>query len=351
MKKILAITVSAAAIALSVGIVEPVQAQNGFLSNLFSTQKGRERRAAAAVQRVVNREIQTALNYFEFDAGIVDGVMGQQSRSSIRAYQAYLQFPVTGQLTDEEQSYLLSSFKEIANGSEEMHQRVLANPEGARGVLKVMRLGEVPMDEAPLAPAINVQDSMRSLCVNIGASGPMNLVKAQFCNLRQLSIDQGYVLLDVAPNRQPFGEVMEKCEVFAVAMAPFVVDINSRPSTEIIAEMTVWAASSGMTRDTLSQISKTCLGAAYTVDNTEVVLASLAALAGLNEAEYLELIGYHVAFGLGVENTESPNVAVGWLENAIAALPEGLVDLTGQESSHRAETIIDVINILALQEQ
>lgn len=349
MKKLVAISLLASMLVFSIGTVEPVQAQNGFFNNLFSTQRGRERRAAAAAQRAVNREIQTALNYFEFDAGSVDGVMGRQSRTAIRAYQAFLQFPLTGQLTDDEQFYLLSSYAQIANGDDEMRQRVLANPEGARGVLRAMKLGEPPLEAAPLAPVISAQGSMRALCTNIGASGPMDLVKAQFCNLRQLSIEQGYVLLETAPNPQSLGAVMEKCDVFADALAPFFADIHTRPSPETIAEMSLWAASSGMAQATLSQISKTCLGAGYAVDNAKVALASLTALAGGSDADYLELMGYHIAFGLGFEGAEDLNLSSGWLESSIAALPEGSVALTGQESGDRAEIMIDVINILATQ--
>ena len=44
------------------------------------------------------REIQTSLNYFGFDAGRVDGQLGRRTGAAVSNYQAYLGYPVTGQL-------------------------------------------------------------------------------------------------------------------------------------------------------------------------------------------------------------------------------------------------------------
>ena len=351
MSRLFSKLVFVAAIFLAVPLPEPVQAQNGgFFNNLFSGgQRGRDRRAAANAQRLANSEVQTALNFFEFDAGVVDGILGGQSRLAIRAYQTALDFPVTGQLTAEEKKFLLSSYEIISNGGEEMNWRVLSNEENALGVLKSLYLEKNPFANVEVEPTVLVQPPMRSLCVNIEASGPINLVKAQFCNLRQLAIAQTTFLLETAPNEQTIGEVGEKCQTFADAMAPNVENIVTSTSREYLDEMSDWAVGSGMEPETLARISETCLGVGYETENTEVVLASSAALVGLNDPVYVELMGYHIAFGLGFEGEENMALASEWFENAVSGLLDGGATLTGQDSGQRAAIIVDVINILATQ--
>lgn len=41
-------------------------------------------------QRQQNREVQTALNHFNFPAGVADGVMGRNSRTAVSMYQNYM---------------------------------------------------------------------------------------------------------------------------------------------------------------------------------------------------------------------------------------------------------------------
>lgn len=85
------------------------------------------------------RQIQTALNYFGFDAGSVDGQLGAKSRQAISAYQAYLGYPVTGQLNVFEQDLLISSYNRAQAGGYATQQRIAANPDGTRGLLRTYR--------------------------------------------------------------------------------------------------------------------------------------------------------------------------------------------------------------------
>jgi hypothetical protein len=276
--------------------------------------------------------------------------MGGKSRTAISAYQLALKYPVTGQLTDAEQSFLLSSYDYIVNGGEEMNWRVLSNEEGALGVLKALYLEENPFADVTTTPVLQTQPSMRSFCVGIEATGPIDLVKAQFCNLRQLTIDQAAYLLETAPNAQTISQVTKQCEVFAGAMAPYTTNITESPTNELVVEMANWAASSGMERDTLSRIAETCLGAGYAADDSSIALASTLALVGMNDPVYVELMGYHIAFGLGFEDVRDFATAQEWMEHAVSGLLDGGETLTGQDSGQRAEIIVDVINIMATLE-
>lgn len=66
--------------------------------------------SATRATRAANRETQTALNYFGYPAGTPDGVLGRKSRAAVSAMQAYLGFPVTGQLTQFERDILVGAY-------------------------------------------------------------------------------------------------------------------------------------------------------------------------------------------------------------------------------------------------
>ena len=85
------------------------------------------------------RNIQASLNYFGFNAGSVDGQLGRKSRDAISRYQAYLGYPVTGQLSAFEQNLLISSYNRAQAGGYAVQQQVATNPDGTRGLLKTYR--------------------------------------------------------------------------------------------------------------------------------------------------------------------------------------------------------------------
>ena len=72
--------------------------------------------AAYSAQRAQNRQVQTALNYFGYNVGSADGVLGSRSRAGISQYQAQMGFNPDGRLDDYERDFLLGS-----------HQRALAS--------------------------------------------------------------------------------------------------------------------------------------------------------------------------------------------------------------------------------
>lgn len=83
------------------------------------------------------RQIQQSLNYFGFPAGTVDGQLGRKSREAISGYQAYLGYPVTGQLNDFEQDLLIGSFQRAQASGYLASQQAMAHPDGPRGLLKI----------------------------------------------------------------------------------------------------------------------------------------------------------------------------------------------------------------------
>ncbi|WP_264212790.1 caspase family protein [Leisingera thetidis] len=83
------------------------------------------------------RQIQESLNYFGFPAGTVDGQLGRKSREAVSTYQAYMGYPVTGQLNDFEKDLLISSFQRAQASGYLASQQAMAHPDGPRGLLKI----------------------------------------------------------------------------------------------------------------------------------------------------------------------------------------------------------------------
>ncbi|MDO9525417.1 MAG: peptidoglycan-binding domain-containing protein, partial [Gemmobacter sp.] len=100
-----------------------------------STVQRSTRSTASTGQRTANREVQTALNYFSFPVGTPDGAIGPKSRAAISEYQAMLNFPATGQLTQFERDILVGSYHRAQAGGANTMQEIARNPRGVRGLL------------------------------------------------------------------------------------------------------------------------------------------------------------------------------------------------------------------------
>ena len=103
-------------------------------------------------QREENRQVQTALNYFGFPAGIADGVLGANSRSAIGQYQAFLGYPPTGALTEYEKVFLTSAYQRAVVGGPQAAQIMAASGQGSRGLLLAYRQEQMGVPAALPAP-------------------------------------------------------------------------------------------------------------------------------------------------------------------------------------------------------
>lgn len=90
-------------------------------------------------QREQNRQVQTALNYFGFPAGIADGVLGANSRAAIGQYQAFVGYPATGVLSEYERGFLVSSYERALVGGPQAAQIMASSGQGTRGLLTAWR--------------------------------------------------------------------------------------------------------------------------------------------------------------------------------------------------------------------
>ncbi len=118
------------------------------------------RRAPAPVvntyQREQNRQVQTALNYFGFPAGVPDGVFGANSRSAIGQYQAFVGYAPTGVLSDYERMLLTSSYDRAMVGGPQAAQIMASSGQGTRGLLTAYRQEQlgIPIATTPAMPMV-----------------------------------------------------------------------------------------------------------------------------------------------------------------------------------------------------
>ncbi len=346
----------AAILLAAINLTPPMAAANshnggGFLNGLFTGgQRARDRQAAAAAaqaQRRANREIQTALNFFGFNVGVVDGIAGRNTRSAIGDFQQVLGLDRTGRLARSERDFLLNAYTVISTGDSEMNWQILANADGVQGMLKSLYLEENPFAQVEILMAEPNRDSMRAFCVNIDASSTIELVKAQFCNLRQLLIDQANYLAESGPDPQNLSYYVANCASLSDQVSFVVLDIRLGIPSEIKQTLNLWQQSSEMPGEQLLRLARICLGAGYGYEDASLTLASALVLSVLDEPTYTELTGYHIAFGIGYEGSGDFALAQSWLEMAAQDhLGQELV-LTGQSGEKRSEIVSDLSEILA----
>ena len=127
-----------------------------------TTQRAPQASSVSSATRAANRETQTALNYFGFDAGTVDGVVGRGTRAAMASYQSHMGYPATGTLSQFERDFLLTSYQRAIAGGGTTAQLIATNPMGAKGLLTMFRdqsLGLPPtapgtLTAAPTQPGV-----------------------------------------------------------------------------------------------------------------------------------------------------------------------------------------------------
>ena len=338
----------AAIFALVATSLSPAQAERrgGFFSTLFGG--GQQSRTAArqsSAQRHANQAVQTALNFFGFDAGTIDGVLGRRSRNAIKSFQTLLEYAPTGQLTTAQRQFLLSAHEQASQPNEALQLQLSMGLLTYADLLLTLKQGQ-PVSAA-LTDVTSGPRSQRALCVNIQASGPLDLVKAQFCNLRQLAMEHSDFLLETALNAQIQAPIIVGCQSLTTEMRPRFARLFEKTAEDALTEIALLAG--GQTGDEkLARQAETCLGLAYKHDDSEAALAALLLLAGLQDPVYIEQAAYHIAFGLGPEGRD-PALASTWVKAALARLPESseaVVSLTAQTAGQRGKILTDVAAIL-----
>jgi len=331
--------------------------------------------SVSSAQRTANREVQVSLNYFGFPVGTPDGSIGPKSRAAISEYQAVMGYPATGQLTDFEREFLVTSYYRAQAGGAATYQAIASNPMGVRGLLLTYRdekFGIVPAGTVAAAPAAPVavpaatavvaapvnpvaqvaepaaaaaalptfmaqaatQVSLASQCNKVSlltnTNGGYTTVAAmqdpnvalseQFCLARTYAMAQGEDLAGKVAGATP-AQISEQCQAFGPVLAPQVAALSLQPRDEVLNSTSAFVLTSGMAPAQLAATAKICLGVGYTTDKLDVAIGSALLLTALGEKGYAELVGHHLSQGFGA--TQRADLALAWYETGLEAAAAG----------------------------
>jgi len=325
------------------------------------------------------KSIQASLNYFGFDAGSVDGQLGRKTRNAVSQYQAYLGYPVTGQMSAFEQNLLISSYNRAQAGGYVVQQQVAATADGTRGLLKTYRaemagqaapatvpattivvapqpvpqVQQVVTATAPLAgvaglanavaPATSglpnfmgagTQASLASHCNTVSLitntnggfttlatmTDPNVTLNEQFCLARTYAIAKSEELVSQIQGFTP-DQIAQQCAGFGPAMQDKVASLSLKSRDAVVADVSSFVLTTGMSPAQLAGTARICLGVGYRTDNMDVAIGSALLLFTMGEGVYGELMGHHLSQGFGP--AKRVDMAQSWYQAALMAADTG----------------------------
>ncbi len=373
---------------IAIGVIGSAIVRNAGKQQRRTTRKTVRRSGISQAQRAENREIQTSLNYFGFPVGAADGSLGRKSRAGITNYQLHMGYPATGQLTQYEKDFLITSYHRSIAGGASTSQLIAQNPQGSRGLLHTYRdqlAGNAvvpqyaPQPTLPAATAVTLVPqqqiapqpqvlapqtttvtaiqpatpatgalptfmgatqtvSLASHCnqvslvtsTNGGFTRSDNVVDAnfalneQFCLARTYAIAQGEQLMSGIQGFSP-EQIQAQCEGFGPAMKDHVAALSLKPVDAVVQDVSNFVLNSGLSPAQLSGTAKICLSVGYRIDNMDVALGSALLLTVLGEPVYSELMGHHLTQGFGTSRRN--DLALPWYEKGLTAIEGGAVEV------------------------
>ncbi|MFL4471860.1 peptidoglycan-binding domain-containing protein [Tateyamaria armeniaca] len=338
------------------------------------------------------REIQASLNYFGFNAGTVDGQLGQRSRNAISSYQAYLGYPSTGQLSPFEQNLLISSYNRAQAGGYAVTQQVATNPDGTRGLLKTYRaelagqtaapvqgttivvapqptapatttttttvVAAAPAAPAPEAPAAGLPSflgngaspSLASHCNTVSLltntnggfttaaamTDPYVALNEQFCLARTYAIATSEDMISKVQGFTP-DQIAAQCKQFGPAMQPHVSALALKTQQEVVRDVAGFILTTGMSPAQLKGTAQICMGVGYRTDDMDVALGSALMLFAMGDHVYGELMGHHLAQGFGT--SKRVDAARVWYAEGLKAVDSGAPAVFAPGQPERVELL------------
>jgi len=325
-------------------------------------QRNNANAAANNAQRAQNRQVQAALNYFGYDVGGVDGVVGRKTRAGISNYQAAMGFPVDGRMDDHERDFLLGSQQRAeASANVAPYNSILAS-QGRAGLLRTFRNEQLgiaavapaaaPTTQAPAAtqpaglPEFNFAPSSSRLVnaacneINIltaanGGVTPASRVtdaefalNEQFCLARTHAVAEAATIEATIPDATN-ASVEQQCLGLSHAVQPYLANLGSNSPDQVMRATADFMTSSGQPLERLMSGGKVCLGVGYRVDDAEMALASAVLLASGGALAYGEIVSHQLREGFGTPRA-TPQIADAWMNLALDATADGGITVLGQ---------------------
>jgi peptidoglycan hydrolase-like protein with peptidoglycan-binding domain len=183
------------------------------------------RTTSANPQREANREVQTALNYFNYPVGTPDGAIGPKSRAAISQYQAFLGNPATGQLTEFERTILVGAYNWGKSGAPDAMRLASSTSDGTRALLIAQRDnlsgGSTQMAGGFGGLPREVSDSVNEIARNSNVEASQLLQRHGFIQLADINGDgRTDYLLDTSVTGSAFWCNATACTVRVFASTP-----------------------------------------------------------------------------------------------------------------------------------
>lgn len=356
----------------------------GIIVNEMNKNKARRttttRTVVSSSQREQNRQVQIALNYFGYNVGGADGVLGSNSRAGIRRFQADMGYNVDGYLDQHELNFLLGSHQRAMSSAHMQPYSQIVATQGHTGLLRTYRNEQLgiatpgsqmqspqmatapqpapmpqPVPQATQPEPVTARAdtgassggglpqftftkddrSIRDHCdqvhvrtaANGGLSTPDTLSDAgfalseQFCMARTQAMSDSARIEASIPNMTR-AQIEAQCEGLAQAIAPQMSGIETQPANQVMARTKTFLESSGQPMAQLVSGAKVCLGAGYRADNAEVALASAVLLTSAGQGGYGEMVSHQLREGFGVMQA-APQMASSWMQVALTAVANG----------------------------
>jgi peptidoglycan hydrolase-like protein with peptidoglycan-binding domain len=344
------------------------------------------RSGVSSSTRAQNRQVQTALNYFGYNVGVVDGSLGRRSRAGIARYQADMGYVADGYLDDFERDFLLSSHHRAQASTHVAPYNQILVSQGTIGVLRTFRneqLGiatpqtqpqqqftatttapvvtPVPVATTPapvaaqpeVVPARNQTSALpnfgfaqekRSAAAHCNETNvltttnggltpadrigdPAFALSEQFCMARTHAQADSARIEATIPNMTS-AQIEQQCTGLAGVIEPHMAALGTSDPQQVVRQISTVLQNSGQPIAQLISGGKVCLGVGYRTDNSEMALASALLLASGGEPAYGEMVSHHLRGGFGT--AASPLAATSWMNTTLGALDGGAAPFTGQ---------------------
>lgn len=165
---------------------------------------------------------------------------------------------------------------------------------------------------------------------------PAQALGEQFCQVAAAAREDGAALMAQVQGFTP-EQIAAQCEGFAAALTDKLPMTEANARDSALAEMQTWLASAGMPQDQLVGTARICLSVGYGADDAGMALTSALVLAGTGNMVYAEIVGHHLASGVGIGR--NPERALEWFEGAVAAQRAGQMPVFVKDQADRMTLI------------
>ena len=291
-------------------------------------------------------QTQTALNYFGFNAGSVDGQVGPSTRAAIERYQVAMDYPVNGRdFRPYQYDFLTQAYHWAISGGHQATMQLTGQPlllayrqQLQTGASATVANADTTTEETPTLPSLfaggNVGPSLTNRCNAVmlqtsthggyttiaNMTNPDFTLSEQFCLARSYAIAIGEDKMSEITSLTP-QEISAQCDALGATLSPQVDAVSLNSQVDVESEMRGFALSTGLEPENLAATSRVCLALGYSQDNMDTAIGSALMLVAMGEPAYGELVGHHLREGFGVAKRQ--DLAMQWYDSSLTALDQG----------------------------